>query len=158
MEDTKNDKLFPRMCPRFPMTTHACTRFTLLLTQSGTIWTKSGAQKIAEFQDTIGGSATAYNAFMRRKKVKTVDKAKAESHLLDVPADVKLPGEKQGDVPVYEKCDTMRRQICTLIKKDGVTQAAYPRAICQVHPRRARHTAQGPEGFPGPSWARDRVY
>lgn len=125
---------------------------------------------MGEFQDTIGVSASAYNAFMRgngpkrgresrtyeragiffrqrqlqglpqklpasaRKKVKVTDKAKAESQLLEVPADVELPGEKEGNVPVYETCDTMRRQIRTLLKKDGVTQAAYLRAIAKCIP------------------------
>lgn len=69
-----------------------------------------------------------------RKKVKTADKTKAECQRLSVPADVELSGEEQGAVPVYETCDTMRRQIRTLLKKDGVTQAAYLRAIAKCGP------------------------
>lgn len=37
-------------------------------------------------------------------------------------------------MPVYETCDSMRRQIRTLLKKDGVTQAAYLRAIAKCMP------------------------
>jgi len=69
-----------------------------------------------------------------RKKVKTADKTRAECQLLSVPADVELSGEEQRAVPVYETCDTMRRQIRTVLKKDGVTQAAYLRAIAKCGP------------------------
>lgn len=37
-------------------------------------------------------------------------------------------------MPVYETGDSMRRQIRTLLKKDGVTQAAYLRAIANCTP------------------------
>lgn len=173
MEDAKNDKLFPKDVPEisdddprlYEISPNADT-----IRNKIRIWVDSGAQKVGEFQDTIGVSATAYNAFMRgngpragrqsmtyeragiffkerqlqglpqklpasaRKKIKSADKAKAESQLLEVPADVELEGEKEGEVPVYETCDTMRRQIRTLLKKDGVTQAAYLRAIAKCIP------------------------
>lgn len=177
MEDAKNDRLFPKDVaeisdddPRlYDISPNADT-----IRNKIRIWIDSGAQKVGEFQDTIGVSATAYNAFMRgngpkagresrtyeragiffrerqlqglpqklpasaRKKVKTADRAKAESQLLEVPADVELPGERQGAVAVYETCDTMRRQIRALLKKDGVTQAAYLRAIAKCIPDEPR--------------------
>lgn len=173
MEDAKNEKLFPKDVPEiseddprlYEISPNADT-----IRSKIRIWVDSGAQRVGEFQDTIGVSATAYNAFMRgngpragresntyeraglffrerqlqglpqklpasaRKKVKTADRAKAESKLLEVPADVELPGEKEGQVPVYETCDTMRRQVRALLKKDGITQAAYLRAIAKCIP------------------------
>lgn len=48
--------------------------------------------------------------------------------LLDVSG-VTLPGEDLGTVPVYETCDGARRKIRDLLKKDGVTQAGFCRAL-----------------------------
>lgn len=170
--DDKNDKLFPKDVPRiseddprlFEISRNADT-----IRNKIRVWIDFGAQKVGEFQDTIGVSPTAYNAFMRghgprggiqsttyeaagiffrerqlqglpqklpasaSKKAKTADKAKIEA-LLEVPADVTLPGEKEGNVPVYETCDSMRRQVRALLKKDGITQAAYLRTIAKCIP------------------------
>lgn len=59
---------------------------------------------------------------------KKTDKQAAEA-LLDV-SEVTLPGEAAGiQVPVYETCDSMRRNIRRLLKKPGMTQAAFCRAL-----------------------------
>lgn len=173
MEDAKNDKLFPKNRPEISEDDprlYEISPNTDTIRNKIWVWIDSGAQKVSEFQDTIGVSATAYNAIMRgngpkagresrtyeragvffrerqlqglpqrlpasaRKKVKTADKTRAESQFLGVPADIELTGEKQGAVPVYETCDTMWRQIRTLLKKVGVTQAAYLQAIAKCIP------------------------
>lgn len=61
-----------------------------------------------------------------------------------------------------ETCQSMRRAArCGGRSVPSSTRTASRRRVpagdCQAHPRRDRHTAQGPEGFPGPSWARGRV-
>lgn len=55
-------------------------------------------------------------------------KAQAEA-LLDVSS-VRL--EDDDPIPVYETCDTIRRKIRDILKKDGVTQAGYCRALAQA--------------------------
>ncbi|ROV99433.1 hypothetical protein VMCG_06430 [Cytospora schulzeri] len=57
-------------------------------------------------------------------------KAQAEA-LLDVSS-VHLEGEDIDRVPVYETCDTIRRKIRDVLKKDGVTQAGYCRALARA--------------------------
>ncbi|ORY61693.1 uncharacterized protein BCR38DRAFT_440896 [Pseudomassariella vexata] len=59
---------------------------------------------------------------------KTTKEAAADA--LDV-GDVHLDGEDTGDVPVYDTCDEIRRKIRTILRKDGVTQAAFCRAIAK---------------------------
>ncbi|KAK0719310.1 hypothetical protein B0H67DRAFT_509588 [Lasiosphaeris hirsuta] len=52
------------------------------------------------------------------------------SSLLDVSDIVELEDEDDGGpVPVYDTCDTVRRKIRILLAKDGITQAAFLRAI-----------------------------
>ncbi|KAK7932006.1 hypothetical protein PG985_002718 [Apiospora marii] len=48
--------------------------------------------------------------------------------------DIKLEGEDEGDVPVYETCDELRKKIRAFLKKDGITQAALCRAISACLP------------------------
>ena len=66
------------------------------------------------------------------KKAKAVKAAKAPKPIpdsLDVSG-VSLDDEDEdGDIPVYDTCDTIRRKIRALLAKDGVTQAAFLRAI-----------------------------
>lgn len=50
----------------------------------------------------------------------------AASDLLDVSDIVYLD---DGDVPIYDTCDTVRRKIRAILAKDGITQAAFLRAI-----------------------------
>ncbi|KAK8069949.1 hypothetical protein PG994_006565 [Apiospora phragmitis] len=60
------------------------------------------------------------------------DKQKA-AEAVDM-GDIKLEGEDEGDVPVYETCDELRKKIRAFLKKDGVTQAALCRAISACLP------------------------
>ncbi|KAK8085690.1 hypothetical protein PG997_006961 [Apiospora hydei] len=60
------------------------------------------------------------------------DKQKA-AEAIDT-GDIKLDGEDEGDVPVYETCDELRKKIRAFLKKDGVTQAALCRAISACLP------------------------
>ncbi|PKS11326.1 hypothetical protein jhhlp_003088 [Lomentospora prolificans] len=51
---------------------------------------------------------------------------------LDVSS-VNLPGEATHSVPVYDMCDTVRRKIRAALRRDGVTQAAFLRAIAATY-------------------------
>lgn len=48
--------------------------------------------------------------------------------------DVKLDGEDEGEVPVYDTCDELRKKVRAFLKKDGVTQAALCRGISACLP------------------------
>ncbi|KAK6845989.1 hypothetical protein PG987_001177 [Apiospora arundinis] len=60
------------------------------------------------------------------------DKQKA-AEAIDV-GDVKLEGEDEGDVPVYDTCDELRKKVRAFLKKDAVTQAALCRGISACLP------------------------
>ena len=60
------------------------------------------------------------------KDAKTALKLAAAS-ILDVSTIVQL--EPDEEVPIYDTCDTIRRKIRTMLAKDGITQAAFLRAI-----------------------------
>ncbi|KLP15540.1 uncharacterized protein LW94_6827 [Fusarium fujikuroi] len=126
-------------------------------------WIDSGAQKVGEFQKTIGVSGKSYNSFMNRtgtwdgentdtyikahlffkkrelqglplkankpKKAKTAASAKALEEILDVSNVDPLPGEADGTVPVYDTCDEIRKKIRPILAKEGMTQAAFIRAL-----------------------------
>ncbi|KAF5682226.1 hypothetical protein FCIRC_5129 [Fusarium circinatum] len=126
-------------------------------------WIDSGAQKIGEFQKTIGVSGKSYNSFMNRtgtwdgentdtyikahiffkkrelqglplkankpKKAKTAASAKALEEVLDVSNVDPLPGEADGTVPIYDTCDEIRKKIRPMLAKEGMTQAAFIRAL-----------------------------
>ncbi|KAF5712329.1 hypothetical protein FGLOB1_4578 [Fusarium globosum] len=126
-------------------------------------WIDSGAQKVGEFQKTIGVSGKSYNSFMNRtgtwdgentdtyikahlffkkrelqglplkankpKKAKTAASAKALEGILDVSNVDPLPGEADGTVPVYDTCDEIRKKIRPILAKEGMTQAAFIRAL-----------------------------
>ncbi|VZH87185.1 unnamed protein product [Fusarium fujikuroi] len=121
------------------------------------------AQKVGEFQKTIGVSGKSYNSFMNRtgtwdgentdtyikahlffkkrelqglplkankpKKAKTAASAKALEEILDVSNVDPLPGEADGTVPVYDTCDEIRKKIRPILAKEGMTQAAFIRAL-----------------------------
>lgn len=53
---------------------------------------------------------------------------KSADDLLDV-SDITLPNEEVGRVPVYETCNSIRTQIRAILKKPGMTQAAFCRAL-----------------------------
>ncbi|KAK7748744.1 hypothetical protein SLS53_000767 [Cytospora paraplurivora] len=65
--------------------------------------------------------------------VKAPSKKVLAEALLDVSS-VYLPGEDAGRVPVYETCDSIRRKIRDILKKDGLTQAGFCRALAQATP------------------------
>ncbi|CEI64684.1 hypothetical protein FVEN_g3196 [Fusarium venenatum] len=126
-------------------------------------WIESGAQKVGEFQKTIGVSSRSYNSFMNRtgtwdgeqtdtfvkahhffkrrelqglplkankpKKPKTAADSKVIDKILDVSNVDPLPGEAQGRVAVYDTCSEIRKKIRALLAKDGMTQAAFIRAL-----------------------------
>ncbi|EKJ78343.1 hypothetical protein FPSE_01448 [Fusarium pseudograminearum CS3096] len=126
-------------------------------------WIESGAQKVGEFQKTIGVSSRSYNSFMNRtgtwdgeqtdtfvkahhffkrrelqglplkankpKKPKTAAASKVIDKLLDVSSVDPLPGEAQGTVAVYDTCNEIRKKIRALLAKEGMTQAAFIRAL-----------------------------
>ncbi|SCV32590.1 uncharacterized protein FFB14_04092 [Fusarium fujikuroi] len=126
-------------------------------------WIDSDAQKVGEFQKTIGVSGKSYNSFMNRtgtwdgentdtyikahlffkkrelqglplkankpKKAKTAASAKALEEILDVSNVDPLPGEADGTVPVYDTCDEIRKKIRPILAKEGMTQAAFIRAL-----------------------------
>ncbi|KAF5564014.1 hypothetical protein FNAPI_2402 [Fusarium napiforme] len=126
-------------------------------------WIDSGAQKVGEFQKTIGVSGKSYNSFMNRtgtwdgentdtyikahlffkkrelqglplkankpKKAKTAASAKALEEVLDVSSVDPLPGEADGTVPIYDTCDDIRKKIRPMLAKEGMTQAAFIRAL-----------------------------
>jgi len=46
---------------------------------------------------------------------------------------VSLSGEATHSVPVYDMCDTVRRKIRAALRRDGVTQAAFLRAIAATY-------------------------
>ncbi|KUI55894.1 hypothetical protein VP1G_03335 [Cytospora mali] len=83
------------------------------------------------------GSAPAKKPRTSRKKTNDEAPTKASSKkaqaeaLFDVSS-VHLDDEDPGPVPVYETCDTIRRKIRDVLKKDGVTQAGFCRALAQA--------------------------
>lgn len=78
----------------------------------------------AEEQATAGKKRKTTTA----KETATDTKKSAEA-LLDVSS-ITLPEEADGRlVPVYETCDSIRRQIRAILKKPGVTQVAFCRAL-----------------------------
>lgn len=56
------------------------------------------------------------------------DIKKSADDLLDV-SNITLPGEDVGRVPVYETCNSIRTQIRAILKKPGMTQAGFCRAL-----------------------------
>lgn len=98
-------------------------------------------------RDAGAGSDVYYNAwkfFKKRelkspkttasKKAKTSGKATGKAaDALDVDA-VALDVDDQGKVPVYDTCDEVRKKIRAILRKDGVTQAAFVRAIAKCFP------------------------
>lgn len=60
------------------------------------------------------------------------EKQKA-TELLDV-SDITLEGEEEGDVPVFDTCDELRKKIRAFLKRDGATQAGLCRAISALLP------------------------
>lgn len=56
-----------------------------------------------------------------------------ENKLMDVSG-IKLEGEEDMEVPVYETCDEVRRKITAFLREPGVTQAGFLREIAKSFP------------------------
>lgn len=98
---------------------------------------KSGGTFSSDTPDKDSGSGTAKKPRTSRPKKSdegatksSTKKAQAET-LLDVSS-INLDGEETESVPVYETCDTIRRKVRDILKKDGVTQAGFCRSLAQV--------------------------
>ncbi|KAI0133759.1 hypothetical protein BJ170DRAFT_690127 [Xylariales sp. AK1849] len=121
----------------------------------------SGVMKVGEFQKAIGVGSASYQRFMNQngpdagsgsdvywaaskffkkrelqgikappaKRAKNVGKTDA----LDV-GDMKLDDEDRGNVPVFDTCDEIRKKIRAILRKDGVTQAAFLREVGKCFP------------------------
>ncbi|OJJ58818.1 hypothetical protein ASPSYDRAFT_31454 [Aspergillus sydowii CBS 593.65] len=50
---------------------------------------------------------------------------------------VSLPGEAQGEVPVYDTCDEIRKKIKAVLRDPNMTRAAFCREISKTWPDRA---------------------
>lgn len=94
--------------------------------QGGDEETTTGAKKRKTTTGTRKSDGAA--AAKRASSAKDASSSSAAEALLDVSS-VTLPGEDDGVVPVYETCDGVRRRIRDLLKKDGVTQAGFCRAL-----------------------------
>lgn len=75
--------------------------------------------------DSGASTAPAAPAVPAAKRAKA---AKPKPDPLDVSG-IELDGEGEHAVPIYDTCDTIRRKIRAHIAKDGVTQAAFLRAV-----------------------------
>ena len=66
----------------------------------------------------------------KRKKAKAEDADK-----FDVSdAVLKLDGEDEGEVKIYDTCDEIRRKITAHLREDGVTKAGLCRTLGQITP------------------------
>ncbi|KAK5656914.1 hypothetical protein OQA88_3436 [Cercophora sp. LCS_1] len=81
--------------------------------------TKEPKSKVLETEKAKVTTPTA-------KQTKAAIKA-AAADLLDVSDVIQLHDDER--VPVWDTCDTIRRKIRALLAKDGITQAAFLRAI-----------------------------
>ncbi|KAK0655640.1 hypothetical protein B0T16DRAFT_451288 [Cercophora newfieldiana] len=66
------------------------------------------------------------------KKSKPTPKPDLEK-LFDV-SQIHLEGEEDGTVPVYDSCSDIRKKIRAFLRRDGVTQAAFLRALAKCRP------------------------
>jgi hypothetical protein len=118
----------------------------------------SGEMKVTEFQKAIGTNSRSYGAFMGqsgpykgsgssvygnafaffkhrelngikapKKKVKKEDEAKQN----DVSG-IKLDGEEEQEVEVYDSCDEVRKKIRAYLASPSVTQAGFLREIAKT--------------------------
>lgn len=83
-----------------------------------------------EDQSPAGKKRKVSNSTSNKTKSTTDNKAikKSAEDLLDV-SEITLPGEEVRRVPVYETCNSIRTQIRAILKKPGMTQAAFCRAL-----------------------------
>ncbi|KAJ9156423.1 hypothetical protein NKR23_g814 [Pleurostoma richardsiae] len=75
--------------------------------------------------------------------------AKSGDALIPDLSNVYLPGEEEGTAPVYDTCDEMRKKIRAFLAKDGITQAAFLRAISKSFPDNRKVAATSLQAFLG---------
>ena len=191
--DTTQEDLFPEDAPEIDSDDERLERLDSdtcnTIRRKIRNWIDSGAQKVGEFQRTIGVSGKAYNSFMNRtgtwdgdgtdtfakahhffkkrelqglplkankpKKPKTAAASKATDEILDVSNVDPLPGEAQGTVPVYDTCNEIRKKIRPLLAKEGMTQAAFIRALNKNLPEGKSVSQANLRYFMGRTGARD---
>lgn len=71
------------------------------------------------------------------KKQKMVKKVGIDRKYVDL-FEIKLDGESDGEVPVYETCDAVRKKINTYLKSSNITRAGFLRAIGETHPKKKK--------------------
>lgn len=116
--------------------------------------------KVGEFQKAIGASSRTYGnfigqngpykgcnscvyqnafAFFKHRELNGIKVAKKkvkkeeEGKVLDVSA-IKLEGEDETKVPVYDNCDEIRRKIRAYLTEPSITQAGFLREIAKTYP------------------------
>ncbi|KAI9656403.1 MAG: hypothetical protein M1831_004655 [Alyxoria varia] len=57
---------------------------------------------------------------------------KAKSPFPDLSG-IHLDGEETDSVPIYDSCNELRRKISSFMRRDGVTQAAFMRALSEQY-------------------------
>lgn len=128
----------------------------------------SGEMNVGEFAKAVGSSNRSYNTFMTqngpdkgrgcdfyfaafrffkkrelqglkmpKKKVKKADEDKKN----DVSG-IHLDGEEEGEVPIFETCDEVRRKIEAHLRDPNVTQAGFLREIAKTFPEERKLQAQ----------------
>ncbi|ROT43685.1 hypothetical protein SODALDRAFT_342582 [Sodiomyces alkalinus F11] len=124
---------------------------------------QSGTMRVGEFQATINCSAASYQRFMkqsgpeagvgsdvyygacrffRKRELQglhqpTPAKRARRDEDLDDDLDVSgiiLPGEPEGAVRVHDTCDEVRRHIHALLRRPGIRQVDFLRAIAKSFP------------------------
>lgn len=75
-----------------------------------------------------GASTIEAMAAPAKKPRKTPANKEDTSGVEDV-SDIHLEGEEEDKVPVYDTCDEIRKKMAAYLRKEGVTQAAFLRAL-----------------------------
>ncbi|RGP60661.1 hypothetical protein FLONG3_10792 [Fusarium longipes] len=91
--------------------------------------TFANAHRFFKRRELLGLPLKAYLKANKPKKPKTAAASKAINDILDVSNADALPGAAQGRVPIYDTCNEIRKKIRSVLAKDGMTQAAFIRAI-----------------------------
>lgn len=135
--------------------------------------------KIGELCDKIGVSQKSYRGFMQqkgtmgganydaypaaaiflkkrellgktipKKKVKKEDKEVLEKKQDDLTS-IKLDGESDGKVPIYDSCDEIRKKINAYLKEPSMTQAGFLRGMAQTHPEGKKFQSKSLNDFMG---------
>lgn len=136
----------------------------------------SGEMKVGEFHKAIGANENCYrrlmgqtgpgkgsgsmvyvNAFAffkkresKGKKIpKKVKKEQEEEEKKHDMSGIHLDGESDGDIPVYDTCDEVRKKIRAHLAMPSVTQAGFLRAIADTHPEGKKFSSTSLSNFMG---------